>query len=115
MFTRRHSLRLLAAVPFLPNAARAADAVMADLPPGAFSEFSKHLRPIGRVLEIPDTYVWCNAPIEDERGRTHLFFSRWPKARGMGGWISVCEIAHAVFSATATSSSNDQNSRAAAS
>ena len=51
MFTRRHSLRLLAAVPFLPNAARAADAVMADLPPGAFSEFSKHLRPIGRVLE----------------------------------------------------------------
>jgi hypothetical protein len=96
MFTRRHSLGLLAALPFAPTAARAANAVMADLPPSAFSEFSKHLVPIGRVLEIPDTYVWCNAPIEDEKGRVHLFFSHWEKRRGMGGWISASVISHAV-------------------
>jgi hypothetical protein len=96
MFTRRHSLGLMAALPFLPNAARAADAVMADLPPSAFSEFSRHLQPIGRVLEIPDTYVWCNAPIEDEKSRVHLFFSHWEKRRGMGGWINASVISHAV-------------------
>ena len=96
MITRRRTLGLVAGLPFLGHAARAADLAVEDIPPAAFSEFSKRLRPIGRVLEIPDTYVWCNAPIEDDRGRTHLFFSHWEKRRGMGGWINASVISHAV-------------------
>lgn len=93
MISRRTTLGMLAGLPFLPQTAGAEDL---QIPPDAWSDFSKRLRPVGRVLELPDTYVWCNAPIEDAAGRVHLFFSRWPKALGMGGWISACEIAHAV-------------------
>jgi len=60
------------------------------------SEFSKHLQPVGRALEMKDYYVWCNSPIEGPDGKIHVFFSRWPAARGMGGWINCSEIAHAV-------------------
>ena len=60
------------------------------------SSFSKHLRPVGRALEMEGYYVWCNSPIEDEHGKIHVFFSRWDEKRGMGGWIKGSEIAHAV-------------------
>jgi hypothetical protein len=60
------------------------------------SEFSKHLQPVGRALEMKDYYVWCNSPIEGPDGKIHVFFSRWPAARGMGGWINCSEIAHAI-------------------
>jgi len=60
------------------------------------SEFSKHLQPVGRALEMKDWYVWCNSPIEGPDGKIHVFFSRWPAAKGMGGWINSSEIAHAV-------------------
>lgn len=50
----------------------------------------------GRILELENKYVWCIAPIEDEQGRTHLFFSQWDAKKGMGGWLNGCEIAHAV-------------------
>lgn len=93
MISRRTTLGMLASVPFLPQTAFAAEGA---IEPGPWSDLSRRLRPVGRVLEVPDTYVWCNAPIEDEDGRVHLFFSRWRKDRGMGGWISACEIAHAV-------------------
>jgi hypothetical protein len=95
--TRRAFLGGLAALP-LANTLRGAGVVtaQADFPPEALSEFSKHLRPIGRILEQEGYYVWCQAPIEDANGRTHVFFSRWSASRGMGGWINACEIAHAV-------------------
>src|ERR1043165_4759727 len=60
------------------------------------SEFSRHLQPVGRALEMKDWYVWCNSPIEGPDGKIHVFFSRWPAAKGMGGWINSSEIAHAV-------------------
>lgn len=60
------------------------------------SDFAKKLHPIGRVLELEGYYVWCNSPIEDEQGSTHVFFSRWDAKKGMGGWINGSEIAHAV-------------------
>lgn len=60
------------------------------------SEFSKRLKPEGRILEEKGYYVWCNTPIYDEAGRVHVFYSRWPEKYGMGGWIHKCEIAHAV-------------------
>ena len=60
------------------------------------SAFCKRLKPVGRILEMPGYYVWCNSPIEGPDGKIHVFFSRWEEKYGMGGWISHCEIAHAV-------------------
>jgi hypothetical protein len=60
------------------------------------SPFCQKLQPVGRILELEDWYVWCVSPVEDDAGRTHVFFSRWPARFGMGGWIGRCEIAHAV-------------------
>lgn len=60
------------------------------------SVFSKRLKPLGRILESEDYYVWCCAPIFGEDGKVHVFYSRWHKQYKMGGWISKCEIAHAV-------------------
>lgn len=60
------------------------------------SDFSRHLQPVGRALEMKDWYVWCNSPVEAPDGKVHLYFSRWPAAKGMGGWIKGSEIAHAV-------------------
>lgn len=60
------------------------------------SAFAKHLKPIGRILEMEGYYVWCNSPIEADDGKIHVFFSRWDAKKGMGGWIKGSEIAHAV-------------------
>ncbi len=60
------------------------------------SDFARHLKPVGRILEEEGYYVWCNSPIYDEEGKVHVFYSRWPEKYGMGGWIHQCEIAHAV-------------------
>ncbi|MFB6320292.1 glycoside hydrolase family protein [Saccharicrinis sp. FJH54] len=60
------------------------------------SDFSQHLKPVGRILEEEGYYVWCNAPIYGEDGKVHVFYSRWPDKYGMGGWIHKSEIAHAI-------------------
>lgn len=60
------------------------------------SSFAKHLKPVGRALEMEGYYVWCNSPIEGPDGKIHVFFSRWDAKKGMGGWINGCEIAHAI-------------------
>lgn len=65
-------------------------------PQDKISEFSKKLKPVGRILETENYYVWCCAPIFGEDGKVHVFYSRWPAKYGMGGWIHKCEIAHAV-------------------
>lgn len=62
------------------------------------SAFCERLQPVGRALEMKDWYVWCNSPILGPDGKVHVFFSRWPASRGMGGWINCSEIAHAVAS-----------------
>jgi hypothetical protein len=62
----------------------------------SISDFSASLKPVGRILEVEGYYVWCCAPMYDEKGRTHVFYSRWEEKYGMGGWISHSEIAHAV-------------------
>jgi hypothetical protein len=99
MFTRRGFLGGLAAAVMTGPAMRAAvagGAKITTIPSDALSEFSRHLRPVGRILELEGYYVWCNTPFEDPQGRTHVFFSRWPAAKGMGGWINSSEIAHAI-------------------
>ena len=49
------------------------------------------------VKEEDNTYyVWCCAPIIDEKNKVHVFYSRWEKKYEMKGWLGHCEIAHAV-------------------
>jgi hypothetical protein len=62
----------------------------------SISGLSSLLKPVGRILEVEGYYVWCCAPIYDEKGRVHVFYSRWSDKYGMGGWINHSEIAHAV-------------------
>lgn len=40
--------------------------------------------------------MWGTSPIIGPDGKVHVFFSRWPAEKKMGGWISSSEIAHAV-------------------
>ena len=91
MNSRRDFLTALTAVPLGSTILRSATgASPAAIPPAeAWSEFSRRLRPVGRILEMEGWYVWCIAPIEGPNGRAHVFFSRWSAAKGMGGWIEV--------------------------
>ncbi|QBG46637.1 glycosyl hydrolase family 43 [Verrucomicrobia bacterium S94] len=61
-----------------------------------YSEFSKKLKPVGRILEDPDYNVWCCSPIYDEEGRVHVFYSKWLNAYDHLGWVAACEVGHAV-------------------
>lgn len=70
--------------------------VVGKYPQDKISDFSKKLKPLGRILESEGYYVWCCAPIFDEEGKVHVFYSRWQKKYGMGGWIHKSEIAHAI-------------------
>lgn len=90
---RRAFIRRLA---IASGAAVAASRLKGGTPKLPMSDFSRRLTPVGRILEQPGWYVWCNAPIEGPDGRIHVFFSRWPESKGMGGWLTSCEIAHAV-------------------
>jgi len=60
------------------------------------AEFAKKLSAVGRILEMEDWYVWGTSPIYGPDRSVHVFFSRWPAAKKMGGWINSSEIAHAV-------------------
>lgn len=62
----------------------------------SISDFCRRLQPMGRILESEGWFVWCVAPIWDEKGTIHVFYSRWPASLGMGGWLKGSEIAHAV-------------------
>ena len=87
--TRRE---LLASLTLLPTLSQA----QASFPKRKLSRFGRHLKPIGRALEMPGYYVWCNSPIYGPDGKVHVFFSRWKAEKKMGGWINSSEIAHAV-------------------
>lgn len=67
-----------------------------NYPKDAISSFAERLEPVGRILEEDGYNVWCCAPIMDDEGKVHVFYSRWKTERGWGGWLNGCEIAHAV-------------------
>ena len=48
------------------------------------------------VLVEPDYYVWCLSVIKWTDGKYHGYYSRWPKKVGFDGWLTDCEIAHAI-------------------
>jgi len=60
------------------------------------SDFCKRLKPVGRILEDPDHNVWGCSPIYGPDGRVHVFYSRWKNEAKHQGWITCCEITHAV-------------------
>lgn len=60
------------------------------------SAFEQRLNPLGRILEIEGYHVWCCSPIYGPDGRIHVFYSRWRNEYKFSGWVSACEVAHAV-------------------
>lgn len=58
--------------------------------------FEQRLRPKGRILEMEGYHVWCCSPVYGPDGRAHVFYSRWRNEHGFSGWVSACEVAHAV-------------------
>lgn len=93
MITRRTFVAGLAAAPLFRCLLAYASKSSSD---EKVSEFCKRLRPVGRILELEDWYVWGTSPIYGPDGKIHVFFSRWPARRRMGGWINSSQIAHAV-------------------
>jgi hypothetical protein len=85
---------LIACLPFVPCEKTSAQSIPSR--GDTISEFCKRLEPLGRILETPDYFVWCCAPIFDNLGNIHVFYSRWPARLGMGGWLKGSEIAHAI-------------------
>lgn len=59
------------------------------------SSIATGMKWIGKAVDDPDYYVWCTSPIAD-KGKIHLFCSRWPKKYKMDGWITHSEIVHYV-------------------
>lgn len=60
------------------------------------SKFEERLNPLGRILEIEGYHVWCCSPIYGPDGRLHVFYSRWKNEYKFSGWVSACEVAHAI-------------------
>jgi beta-xylosidase len=54
-----------------------------------------NLKPIGRQFSLEGYYIWCSSPIWGDDGKVHLFYSRWKKEKGMGGWLNGSEICRA--------------------
>ncbi len=48
------------------------------------------------VLVSPDHYCWGMAVIKWTDGKYHGYYARWDKKYGSAGWMTHCEIAHAV-------------------
>ncbi len=94
MLSRRELLRILALAPVTGFSLKAFPNV--GIQRGRVSDFAKRLSAVGRILEMEDWYVWGTSPIYGSDRTVHVFFSRWPAAKKMGGWINSSEIAHAV-------------------
>ena len=60
------------------------------------SDFFRRLQSFNRILELEDYFVWGCSPLDGPDGMVHVFYSRWPKDKGMEGWLSDSEIVHAV-------------------
>jgi len=48
------------------------------------------------VLKDPRNYIWGASMTQGNDRRYHLYYSRWPKSEGFGGWLDHSEIAYAI-------------------
>lgn len=48
------------------------------------------------VLVNPDYFIWGLTALRWKDGKIHAYYARWPKSKGFAGWMTHCEIAHAV-------------------
>ena len=104
MITRRNFMANLAAIPMLryfsavsgsatSGRDKSGESVEKHPMPNSISDdkisdFCRSMKPIGRKLEMKDWYVWGTSPIDGPEGKVHVFFSRWPARRRMGGGIN---------------------------
>ena len=58
------------------------------------SDIAANLEWLGVAVEEPDYTIWGAAPIQDEKGRTHLFVARWPESNVDPAWRKSSQIAH---------------------
>ncbi|MFI4911123.1 MAG: glycoside hydrolase family protein [Sedimentisphaeraceae bacterium JB056] len=52
--------------------------------------------PNNAVLTQDQWWVWGASMVRDDKGRCHLFYSRWPKETGFQSWVTHSQVAHAV-------------------
>jgi len=67
-----------------------------EIKPQIISKFCKGLTGVGRILEDEQHNVWGCSPIYGPDGKVHVFYSRWKNEATHLGWLSCCEIAHAI-------------------
>ena len=62
------------------------------------SSFKDRLQPVDEssFFKTEGYYNWCPSILKTKNGVYHLFYSRWKKEYGFGGWLTHSEIAHAV-------------------
>ena len=48
------------------------------------------------VFVDPDYYIWGMSVIKWKDGKYHGYYARWPKHTKSAGWMTHCEIAHAI-------------------
>ncbi|NCB09670.1 MAG: hypothetical protein EOM73_16120, partial [Bacteroidia bacterium] len=74
MTSRRTILKSAILLPFLPSylSLKGIKTNVAYNEPEE-SDFSKKLKPVGRILEEEGYYVWCNSPIYAPDGKVHVF------------------------------------------
>lgn len=51
--------------------------------------------PFHSVLKDPNYYIWGASMVQGDDKQYHLYYSRWPKSKGFGGWLDYSAIAHA--------------------
>lgn len=89
------TLRLLLAFAWLLTGAAVATAPLAG---AEVPDVGRWLQPVPAtaIFSDPNYEIWCGSVVESADGKFHLFYSRWPRRYGHGGWINQSEIARAV-------------------
>lgn len=70
--------------------------VFKPLTPKDVADFRKSIKK-AQILVEPGYYVWGLSVIK-WKGKYHAYYSRWKKEQAHKGWMTHCEIAHAVSS-----------------
>jgi len=60
--------------------------------------FKERLQPVSKdmIFRTEGYYNWCPSIIKGKDNKYHLFYSRWKKEYGFGGWLTYSEVAQAI-------------------